>query len=75
VITGAAFVHPCVSTGGWCVDGAGLGGVEHASGWTWSAGAGASDWAWAVGAAIVLALSAVGLVAAVRRTAGRGAGA
>ena len=69
VITGAAIVHPCPSGGGWCVEGAGTGGVESTSDWTWPAGAHGWAWVCAVLATVVLALIAVVIVSVVRKTA------
>jgi hypothetical protein len=69
-ITGAADVSRCEEGGGgWCVVGARTGEVQTA-GTAWSAGADAIAWIWAVLAAVVFTLVAVGLVLAVRRSAG-----
>jgi hypothetical protein len=77
VIQGVVDVAPCGGGSApgarWCVANAGLGGVTLQVGSTWSTGADPAAWGWAVGAAILLALLAVVLVSAVRRSAARAA--
>jgi hypothetical protein len=82
VIEGVVHVAPCgddpatgeVDGQDWCVHGAGLGGVEISSDWTWSVGSGSAAWGWAALVAVVFTLVAAGLVLVVRRTAGPAGG-